>query len=688
VTIDTYALNRRHLLKTIGAMAGTATAIGLIPLTGRALAATQPSAIAFASPPDAAVIDGSSQLAQDYSLALQKVLDESNPIVPQPLFALNAQTRQGMKIGNASQNYLAPAYLDGTVSDSPDVPVVGPTLEFVRGTTNGVWFRNTLTVCGPTNDMLMSNPYSMYNPHGYTTTNLHTHGLHVTPQPPSDDVLLMIESSADTFGDDVMSEYPYQYILPGDHPVGTFWYHPHKHGAVASQVGPGMAGALLVRNDSDTPDFEDLIAAAPYNITRADERVMVLQSLSYYHDTTSARDIFYPDGYYKGTAQSEGDQITVAQCYGSNENQAAVLEYPTSQPTTSVNGVVVPEITMDKGQILRLRMINATNGQAYVPKIVPADGTSAAVPTVYAIATDGIALPVPFNYAAFSDTDKAAPYFEIDYAVTTTSDPVQYWTTGEILTLAPGQRVDLLIEAKDAGSFTLKGAAEGEAPMVVQAGAEGDFKVLNTDDIALITVSDTQSAKAQSVPPMSLFADPGINRPEMPEVGFLKNNTTPTSLPPTTQTMEFKTDNQGFGVNEPSFKINDQHFDSSLPDAQLQLYLNDTDVWNLYSTNDTHIFHIHINSFLAFARAEYDAATRAYLSPVFYSTPVWRDTIYFDSGTSGETYVPGTTVMFASKQVDFTGEFVLHCHNLFHEDAGMMLTVSILDPATGKKDPQ
>ena len=72
--------------------------------------------------------------------------------------------------------------------------------------------------------------------------------------------------------------------------------------------------------------------------------------------------------------------------------------------------------------------------------------------------------------------------------------------------------------------------------------------------------------------------------------------------------------------------------------------------------------------------------------------PIWRDTIYFDGGpppgnTTEPQFTPGTMVVTASKQVDFTGEFVLHCHNLFHEDNGMMLTVSVEDPTTGKFDP-
>ena len=34
----------------------------------------------------------------------------------------------------------------------------------------------------------------------------------------------------------------FTYQIPSDHPAGTFWYHPHKHGSVAYQVSNGVAG--------------------------------------------------------------------------------------------------------------------------------------------------------------------------------------------------------------------------------------------------------------------------------------------------------------------------------------------------------------------------------------------------------------------------------------------------------------
>ena len=59
------------------------------------------------------------------------------------------------------------------------------------------------------------------------TTNLHTHGLHVSPEGNSDNPMVMIRDG---------ETFDYEYDIPADHPTGTFWYHPHHHGMVASQV--------------------------------------------------------------------------------------------------------------------------------------------------------------------------------------------------------------------------------------------------------------------------------------------------------------------------------------------------------------------------------------------------------------------------------------------------------------------
>ncbi|MGQ9411186.1 multicopper oxidase family protein [Mycolicibacterium gilvum] len=68
-------------------------------------------------------------------------------------------------------------------------------------------------------------------------TNLHTHGLRVSPLGNSDNPFLRVDPGA---------SLDYSIRIPPDHPTGTFWYHPHHHGVVADQIFGGLAGALLV----------------------------------------------------------------------------------------------------------------------------------------------------------------------------------------------------------------------------------------------------------------------------------------------------------------------------------------------------------------------------------------------------------------------------------------------------------
>ena len=64
-------------------------------------------------------------------------------------------------------------------------------------------------------------------PHCFNGTNLHSHGLWISPTGNSDNVLLSINPGVD---------FEYIYNLPPDHPAGTFWYHSHRHGSTALQV--------------------------------------------------------------------------------------------------------------------------------------------------------------------------------------------------------------------------------------------------------------------------------------------------------------------------------------------------------------------------------------------------------------------------------------------------------------------
>jgi FtsP/CotA-like multicopper oxidase with cupredoxin domain len=74
-------------------------------------------------------------------------------------------------------------------------------------------------------------------------TNLHTHGLHVSPAGNSDNVFFTVAPG---------QSQEFEFRIPANHPSGLFWYHPHIHGFSNEQVRNGMSGALIVEGLLDS----------------------------------------------------------------------------------------------------------------------------------------------------------------------------------------------------------------------------------------------------------------------------------------------------------------------------------------------------------------------------------------------------------------------------------------------------
>ena len=68
-------------------------------------------------------------------------------------------------------------------------------------------------------------------------TNIHYHGMHVSPRGRSDNVFRVFRP-----GQTVKSIVD----VPTDHSPGTYWYHVHLHGLTEEQVMGGMSGLLVV----------------------------------------------------------------------------------------------------------------------------------------------------------------------------------------------------------------------------------------------------------------------------------------------------------------------------------------------------------------------------------------------------------------------------------------------------------
>jgi FtsP/CotA-like multicopper oxidase with cupredoxin domain/peroxiredoxin len=201
-------------------------------------------------------------------------------------------------------------------------------------------------------------------PHGFSVTNLHVHGLHVSPRSPADDVLTEVTPG---------SYFNYQYQLPRNHVAGTFWYHAHKHGSVALQVTGGMAGALLVRGGLDKLPA----------IKQAHERLFVLQQTQF-------------------ELQQDG---SLRACPEVLYSKMTPQNPPLALPLTLVNGQIQPKFRMRPKAIERWRFIHAGITEVIQPQVVTfaPDDTAMTQPKVvpiYEIAIDGIPRPKMTKYDA------------------------------------------------------------------------------------------------------------------------------------------------------------------------------------------------------------------------------------------------------------------------------------------------
>ena len=149
-----------------------------------------------------------------------------------------AQQEQGMKTGAAFRDPAnadidAGAQRDLTITldasatrfdlsgkkvwgESYDGRFVAPTLRFNPGTQVAVHLVNHLNVA----------------------TNLHFHGMHVSPEAHSDDAFLCAAPGA---------TLTYHLAIPADHPQGTYWYHSHAMSSTCP--APGSTSAM---DDADT----------------------------------------------------------------------------------------------------------------------------------------------------------------------------------------------------------------------------------------------------------------------------------------------------------------------------------------------------------------------------------------------------------------------------------------------------
>lgn len=442
---------------------------------------------------------------------------------------------------------------------------------------------------------------------------------------------------------------------------GTHWYHAHKHGSTQLNISNAMTGVFIIAGDYD----DKLHAFSKNQGSSLTEKVLVIQQLG----VTPALQ--------KSAARSV-DQL-------------------------SVNGRRQPVLTMRPGEVQLWRIVNspARSGVYFVtPSGLEWRQT----------AQDGVQL-APANYA--NPNNKNAGFL-----------------------LAAGNRADLLVRAPmTAGKFPVQIIDTVDVPPGRKPTSNPVLQTLWTVEVAPPSGSGAQAF----APPTKPFpdCDPTTGRCNPDGTEFPQ-------LPPFLEDIEDTVDgkqqifvrrelifNSTFGTAT-SHTIDYGKFGSKVDQAMM---LGDTEEWKIINESGSagpgiaHPFHIHINPFQVVEvfdpndsrfyqftdskNRDRKSRDKCYVDPKDKAT--WRpcaktmqpqvNFVWWDvfpmppalnvmtdgttppqgakacSATNGVppcfVSIPGYFKM-RSRFVDYTGQYVLHCHILAHEDRGMMQFVEVV----------
>ncbi len=466
-------------------------------------------------------------------------------------------------------------------------------VQILSGAPTNVWRYQAEVLSGPTN-VVQPIPNTYLGPIFHFrpgmkvrirfTNNLteesivHWHGLHV-PEAADGHPRLVIGPG---------KEYVYEYEVM-DRP-GTYWYHPHPHGRTGPQAYMGLAGLILISDDSEQS----------LGLPTGDKDLpLVIQDR-----TLDAQNQLV---YSTSTAGFLGDAILV-------------------------NGH--PEATQQVDPApYRLRILNGSNSRIY--KLAWSDGTPLKV-----IATDGGLLDAPISRA--------------------------------YITLAPAERVELLVDFSQwAGqTITLKSLAFSGGGLI-GGGPGGGASQTTLPNGAEFPIVQFQVAQAASSLPFKSF---------LPLMAGPVTTSTPAINRWTQADRTFQLYMQ-FGqwtINGRTFRM-----EAVAPDETITLgaeevweFINQPPAGSMGGGGMPHPIHIHGLQFRIIGRQPpTDAQQRANWETVKngYVDDGWKDTVLLMAGERVQ-------VQLAFK--DYTGLYLYHCHNLEHEDMGMMRNYRIVAPAS------
>jgi FtsP/CotA-like multicopper oxidase with cupredoxin domain len=446
------------------------------------------------------------------------------------------------------------------------------------------------------------------------TTNLHTHGLHVSSEGPnelgisSDDVGVVVEPGA---------SQQYEFTIPDNHMGGTHWYHPHHHHATALQAGGGAAGALIV---DDPPGY------LPEVYSSMEEKVLVISG----YNLNQLQDI---------ARKAQSGLLENASAIGRAEGHDTNFFL--------VNNQLGPTMTIDSHGYHRLRIIYAAIEQSL--RLHPDSKTNGANCTWELLAKDGVYLnTIP------RDIDHAylAPGSRADIAMSCTCEtyPCRAVLRSQPAPLGPWD--------PNASMYTDR--PDGEA-------GEGPEGEPTADCVAVtileIVIRETVGGTVETLP--SFSPDRPCYLANLLEVNVPSEHTGHhMALKDHAVTWD------GFGPKMTYLNMKD-----GIPGTNGSGYtmsdwppITTFEVGSVYEWSvefNMHPLHFHVNPFQITAMVGEQEGVPGGI-PDYWQVGDWHDTLLLDRGA--------TIRMNVDK---FTGKMVAHCHLLSHEDEGMMSMIEV-----------
>jgi FtsP/CotA-like multicopper oxidase with cupredoxin domain len=480
-------------------------------------------------------------------------------------------------------------------------------------------------------------------------TNLHVHGFAVPPIRPQDDVLTVCTDPAVGPARCGRRAFTYHFHVPAGMTEGLYWYHPHVHGEVQSQMLMGLSGAIIVEGPEDEARRAALV----------EERVLIVrqtQDLDAGKTQAAAMTAAAPsapDDAPRSPALGRGNAIDTAHELLCTRNSGidAISLNGTPVPVGEAPDSALAQIKIAAGARQFWRILNAATDAFLDLALVDGDGK-----------------PLPLEVVARDGSPLAAD----------AGTPLAPRETLQSQFVPPSGRIEVLVAAPLSGKAYLVTHA-------VDTGCAGD----RLPERRLAVLETPPSAAPVAAPPAASTAPVAATAPLAPTPA--RSQTSRTGM--FSGLMARRTDRERVialaeyprpgSEDQIDFYIVERKpgavlkpFEMGAPPA-ITVRAGTTEEWIVENwTNELHAFHIHQVHFRLLETDGQRVADPPLLDVV--NVPYATATGYH----SKEGPVrPGRVRIKMSFPKELAGDIPFHCHLTDHEDNGMMAVLRVLAPA-------